>query len=69
MSKNYKVVDVQERTMINKRGGIEKIYRVTADSAAGTTFSVEVPESEFNKEKVDQVLTDKATLLDGIRKL
>lgn len=69
MAKPYKVVDVAERTMIGKRGTVEKIYRVTAESAAGTTFSVEIPESEFNKEKVAQLLSDKAELIDGIRKL
>lgn len=69
MAKNYKAVDVQERTMINKRGGVEKVYRVSAESAAGTAFTIEVPESEFTREKVDQLLTDKASLIDSIRKL
>ena len=69
MAKLYKVTDVTERTMINKRGVVEKMYRVTADSAAGTTFSIEVPDSDFNNEKVAQLLSDKASLIDGIRKL
>lgn len=69
MSKLYKVVDVTERTMITKTGAIEKVYRVTAESQAGTTFTVEVPQADFNKDKVDHVLAEKAALIDEIRKL
>jgi hypothetical protein len=69
MAKNYKVTDITERSNITRQGKVEKLYRVTADSAAGTTFTVEIPEADFNKEKVDQVLTEKATSIDEIRKL
>jgi hypothetical protein len=69
MAKLYKVDDVTERTNIARSGKVEKVYRVTATSQSGTVFSVEIPEADFNKDKVDQVLTDKASLIEGIRKL
>jgi len=69
MSKLYKVDDVTERTNITRQGKVEKLYRVSATSASGSSFTVEIPEADFNKEKVDQVLTDKAALIDSIRKM
>lgn len=69
MAKGYKVTDVNERSMINRAGKVEKFYRVTAESAGGTTFSIEVTDSDFNNEKVAQLLADKASIIDGIRKL
>lgn len=69
MPKSYKVDDVMERTTITRTGAVQKIYRVTATSQGGTQFTVEIPESDFNKEKVDQVLAEKAAVIDEIRKL
>ena len=69
MAKLYTVDEVTERTTITRSGLIQKVYRVTATSATGTIFTVEIPESDFNKEKVDQILEDKAALIEGIKKL
>lgn len=69
MAKLYKVNEIQERTNISRQGQVQKIYRVTAESSGGTTFSVDIPEADFNKEKVDQILSEKATLVNDIKKL
>jgi len=69
MPKLYKVDDVSERTTISRSGTVQKMYRVSATSQSGTIFTVEIPEPDFNKEKVDQVLTEKASLIEGIKKL
>jgi hypothetical protein len=69
MAKLYKVDDILERTTINRKGLIEKKYRITATSQSGMTFTVEIPESDFTQEKVDQVLSNKASLIEGIKKL
>lgn len=69
MSKLYTVDDVTERTTINRSGLIQKVYRVTATSQSGTIFTVEIPEADFNKEKVDHILTEKASLIEGVKKL
>ena len=69
MAKLYTVDDVMERTTITRTGLIQKMYRVTATSQCGTMFTLEIPEPDFNKEKVDQLLTEKASLIEGIRKL
>jgi hypothetical protein len=69
MGKNYTVDDVTERTMLTKMGAVQKIYRVAATTASGFAFTVEIPEPDFTKEKVDQILTEKAALLEGVKKL
>jgi hypothetical protein len=69
MTKLYTVDDVTERTTISRAGLIQKVYRVTATSQSGTIFSVEIPEADFNKEKVDHILTEKASLIEGVKKL
>jgi len=69
MATLYTVDDVTERTTISRSGLIQKVYRVTATTQSGTIFSVEIPEVEFNKEKVDHILKEKALLIEGIKKL
>jgi len=69
MAKLYTVDDVMERTTITRTGLIQKMYRVTATSVSGTVFTVEIPEPDFTKENVDKILTEKATLLETIKKL
>ena len=69
MAKPYKVDDVTERTTISRGGLVQKIYRVTATSQSGTVFTVEIDEPNFTEEKVDQILTEKAELIEGIKKL
>ena len=69
MAKLYKVDEITERTTITRSGALQKMYRVTATSQSGTVFTVEIPEAEFNKEKVDQVLTEKAAQIEEIKEL
>ena len=69
MAKLYKVDEITERTTITREGAVKKMYRVTATSQSGTTFTVEIPEADFNKEKVDQVLTEKAAQIAEIKAL
>ena len=69
MSKLYKVTDISERTMISRTGKPQKLYRISATTSSGTEFTVEIPEADFNKENVAQVLTDKTAQIDEIRSL
>ena len=69
MAKLYKVDDITERTNITRQGKVEKVYRVTAKSQSGIYFTVEIPEADFNKEKADQSLGEKAALIDDVKKL
>lgn len=69
MAKLYKVIDIQERTSVSRLGKVAKINRVTAETHSGTVFTVDIPEADFSKDKVDQILTDKATMIDEIREL
>lgn len=69
MAKIYTVDDITERTMITRTGAVQKVYRVSATSESGFSFTVEIPEADFNKEKVNQILAEKAALIEGIKKL
>lgn len=69
MAELYKVTDITERTNITRQGKVEKIYRVTATSKSGTSFTVEIPEPEFTKDKADKILAEKAALMEDIKKL
>jgi len=69
MAKLYKVDDITERSTITRQGKVEKIYRVNATSASGSAFTADIPEADFNKERVDQILSEKAAKIDEIRKM
>jgi len=70
MAKQYTVDDITERTTISRIGAVQKIYRIAATTASGFNFTVEVPEADFaNKEKVDQVLSEKAGHIEAVKKL
>jgi hypothetical protein len=69
MAKRYTVQEIVERSTISRSGKVEKLYRVSATSESGTAFTVEIPEVEFTKEKVDKILVDKAALMDEVKKL
>lgn len=68
MAKLYKVDNITERTNITRTGKVEKSYRVEATTASGSSFTEEIPAAEFTEEKVAQVLTAKAELLEKIKK-
>jgi hypothetical protein len=67
MAELYKVEDVTERTHITRSGLIQKMYRVVATSKSGTIFTVEIPEPDFTEEKVDEILKQKAALVEKIK--
>jgi len=69
MAKLYTVDDVTERTTITRTGLIQKMYRVIATTSSGIMFSLEIPEPDFTKEKVDKILSQKAAELEAIKAL
>jgi len=69
MAKLYHDVDIIERTEITREGAVMKVYRVTAETVSGIHFTLEVSEADFNKAKVDELLTKKATQLEDIKAL
>jgi len=69
MAELYKDVDIIERTTITREGLIQKVYRVSATTKNGVLFSLDIPEKEFSKEKVDKILSKRAAELDAIKAL
>lgn len=64
-NKNYTVDKKQEVRQMSPGGDVVTVYRISATSAGGTYFTVDVPEHELDK--ADKYLSEKATRLDSIK--
>ena len=69
MIDSFHDVDVVERTEITKEGRIQKVYRVSAYTKSEIRFSVDIKEADFTKDKVREVLSQKARELEEIKAL
>lgn len=69
MSELYKEVDIVERTHITKEGKIQKLYRVSAFTKSDVLFSIDVKEKDFTKERIAELLTEQAMLIEDIKAL
>lgn len=69
MAEKYHSVDVIERTEITREGVVAKVYRITAYTASDVHFTLEIPEADFTKAKVDELLTKKAAQIEAIKAL
>lgn len=69
MAKLYRDVDIVERTTITPEGRVTKTYRLSATTTSGIRFTTEVTEEDFSPEKIDKILTEKATNIEKIRAL
>jgi len=67
--KLYHDVSLVERTEITPVGKVVKVYRVSAYTKKDIYFTIDVPEADFSKEKVDKLLTEKAKLLESVTEL
>ena len=63
----YNNVNIIETVQITPEGKIVKIYRVSARSKSGVTFTLDIPETEFTQDAVKKALTDKAKLIESIK--
>lgn len=69
MAELFHDVDIVERTEITKEGRMEKVYRVSAYTASGVFFRIDLPEKDFSKEKVAKALAKKAQQIEEIKAL
>jgi len=69
MAELYTDVTVTERSQISQAGKIVKYYRVSATTKGGVYFTINVPEKQFNKDKIDSLLSEKAASIDDIQEL
>jgi len=69
MAKLYHNVDVVERTEITPEGKVRKIYRVSASTASNVHFTLEIGEAGFTEAKVNEILSQKASLIEAIKAL
>lgn len=69
MAKLYHSVNVIERTEITREGVLKKIYRTTAYTVSDVHFTLDINEADFTKEKVNELLTQKAAQIEEIKAL
>lgn len=69
MAKLYHSVDVVERTEITREGVVKKVYRISAYTVSNVHFTLEINEADFTKEKVNELLTQKAAQIQEIKAL
>jgi hypothetical protein len=67
MSEPYSNVNIIETVNITPEGKIVKVFRISARTLSGVSFTEEVPATEFTEEKVKKVLTAKAKLIESIK--
>ena len=68
MTATYRDVEVAERTEISPAGRPQKVYRISATTSGGTVFSLSVTEEEFTAENVKRVLTERADLIESMKR-
>ena len=69
MAKEYKVLNITERTRLSRSGSIEKVYHIEAESAGGTAFTLDLTEAETDPQRAAEILKAKAAQLDRVKGL
>ncbi len=69
MAELYHEVDIVERTEITREGRVVKVYRISALTKSEVRFTMDVPEADFSKEKVDKLLAKEAQKIESIKAL
>jgi len=69
MAELYHAVDIVERTEITREGRVEKVYRISAYTKSEVRFTMDLPEADFSKEKVDKLLAKEAQKIESIKAL
>lgn len=69
MAEFYHDVDIVERTEITREGRVMKVYRISAVTKSDIRFTMDVPEADFSKEKVDKLLAKEAQKIESIKAL
>ena len=69
MSKEYKVLKIDELSRVSDTRGIERYYRHQIKTAGGTVLTVDIDEADFTPEKTDPILAAAAKNADAIKKL
>lgn len=67
MSELYSNVNIIETVNITPEGKIVKIFRVSARTKSGVTFTLEIPATEFTQDNVKRQLNAQAKLIEDIK--
>lgn len=66
MERAYEVLRITELVRPSAEGGIEKYYRHTLKTRAGTVLTVDIGERDFTPEKAAPILKERAANADKI---
>lgn len=65
----YKVVHQEETKQLTRGNRFIQVWRVEVEDNAGHYISIEVPESEYNPARVDQLIEEKLEAVNGVHEL
>ena len=69
MSELYSNVNIIETVQITPEGKVAKVFRISARSKSGVTFTLEIPATEFTQAGVKKALETQAKLIEDIKGL
>ena len=61
-----KMEDIVERMTLRKRGELVKVFRLSAVTNGGVPFTMDVEEGDLSRDRIDEILGERARTLDGI---
>lgn len=64
MTNGYQVTDTRQISSMTQAGGEHKFTRVWIQTIKGSTGSVDVEPEDWNKERLTEILEEKASELD-----
>lgn len=65
----YSVIDITEQPIIMANGKVSKAYRVTVSMGERGSFTLQVPESEFNPANVKKLVDERAKTMREVMEL
>ena len=62
-----KVEDIFERHTLRRRGELVKVFRLSAVTTGGVPFTMDVEEGDLTRDRIDEILGERARTLDAIK--
>lgn len=69
MAELYDVVNQEWMTTIGAGNRFTRVVEITATTKKGTTFRIDVPESQYNAQTVDNLLSERAREIVAVENL
>lgn len=61
-----KIIDINESSRLNARGELVRTMRVTYQIGSYGPFTSDIPQDEFTREKVDQIIQERQRTIQDV---